>query len=146
MFDYTYQSIPILVQNIANVNMQDVYYLETNLKGTDSVIIIAYDQLRNTNSYLISFLLDIVNIAVRWVSKTGYHNFENSSFILAVLLLPFVAPVFHDIYMYEGLNNWSKNFRRQWNFILNTCFPRGPSRKKGATQKNTPTLPDLRKD
>ena len=42
-------------QNIANVKMQDAYYLETSLRGTGSVIIIANDQLRNTDSHLLSF-------------------------------------------------------------------------------------------
>ena len=86
---------------MANVKMQDAYYLETILKGTGSVIIIANDQLRNTNSYLLSFLLEIVSVAVRWVSKTGYYNFKNSSLILAVLFLLLTAPVFHDIYVQE---------------------------------------------
>ena len=35
--------------------MQDAYYLERSLKGTDSVIIIANDQLKNTTSYSLSF-------------------------------------------------------------------------------------------
>ena len=71
--------------------MQDAYYLETILKSTGSVIIIANDQLRNTTSYLLSFLLEIA--AVRWVSKTGYNNFKNSSLNLAVLFLLFTALV-----------------------------------------------------
>ena len=44
-------------------------YLETILKATGSVIIIADDQLRNTTSHLLSLLLEIVSVAVRWVSK-----------------------------------------------------------------------------
>ena len=52
-------------QNIANVKMQDAYYLKTSLKGTGSVIIIANDQLRITTTYLLSFLLEIVSVAVR---------------------------------------------------------------------------------
>ena len=61
-------------QNMANVRIQDAYYLETSLKGTGSVIpikkkiliiIIANDQLRTTTTYLLSFLLDIVSVAVR---------------------------------------------------------------------------------
>ena len=52
-------------QNIANVKMQDVYYLKTSLKDTGSVIIIANDQLRITTTYLLSFLLEIVSVAVR---------------------------------------------------------------------------------
>ena len=52
-------------QNIANVRMQDAYYLETSLKGTGSVIIIANDQLRSTTTYLLSFLLETVSVAVR---------------------------------------------------------------------------------
>ena len=52
-------------ENIANVKMQDVYYLETILKGTGSVIVIANDQLWNTTSSLLSFILEIVNVAVR---------------------------------------------------------------------------------
>ena len=70
---------------MANEKMEDAYYLETNLKGTGSVIVIANDQLRDTPAYFLSLLLEIVSAAVRWVSKTGYHNFKNSSFILAVL-------------------------------------------------------------
>ena len=82
--------------------MQDAYYLETSLKGTGSLIIIANGQLRSTNTYLLSFLLEIVSVAARWVSKTGYHNFESSSFVLAVLFLLFTVPVFHDIYVRES--------------------------------------------
>ena len=82
--------------------MHDAYYLETILKGTDSVIIIANDQLRNTTSYLLSFLLEIVSVAVRLESKTGYYNFKNSSFILAVLFLFFTVPIFHDIHVRES--------------------------------------------
>ena len=52
-------------QNMTNVNMQDVYYLKTSLKGTGSVIIIVNDQLRSTTTYLLSFLLEIVSVAVR---------------------------------------------------------------------------------
>ena len=52
-------------QNIANVKMQDVYYLKTSLKDTGSVIIKANDQLRITTTYLLSFLLEIVSVAVR---------------------------------------------------------------------------------
>ena len=37
-------------QNMANVKMQDAYYLETIPTGTGSVIIIANDQLRNATS------------------------------------------------------------------------------------------------
>ena len=74
---------------MANLKMQDAYYLETILKGTGSVIIIANDQLRNTTSYLLFFL----SVAIRWVSKTGYYNFKNSFFIFAVLFLLLTAPV-----------------------------------------------------
>ena len=60
-------------QNMENVRIQDAYYLETSLKGTGSVIpikkiiiiIIANDQLRTTTTYLLSFLLEIVSVAVR---------------------------------------------------------------------------------
>ena len=48
-----------------NVKMQDAYYLEAIPKGTGSVIIIAKDQSRNTTSYLLPFLPEIVNVAVR---------------------------------------------------------------------------------
>ena len=89
-------------QNMTDVKMQDAYYLKTSLKDTGSVIIIANDQLRSTTTYLLSFLLEIVSVAVRGVSKTGYHNFEKSSFVLAVLLLLFTAPIFHDIYVRES--------------------------------------------
>ena len=77
---------------MANVKMQDVYYLEEILKGTGSIIIIANDQLRNTTLYLLFFL----SAAIRWVSKTGYYNFINSFLILAVLYLLFTAPVFDE--------------------------------------------------
>ena len=43
-------------QNMANVKMQDAYYLEKILKGTGSVIIITNDQLRNTTLYLLFFV------------------------------------------------------------------------------------------
>ena len=46
-----------------------MHYLETIPMGTGLVIIITNDQLRNTTSYLLSFLLEIVS--VRWVSKIG---------------------------------------------------------------------------
>ena len=81
-----------------NVKMQDAYYLEAIPKGTGSVIIIAKDQSRNTTSYLLPFLPEIVNVAVRWVSKTGYYNFKNSSLILAVLF----RSVFIDIYVRDS--------------------------------------------
>ena len=61
---------------MANVKMQDAYYLETVLKGTGSVIIIANDQLRNTTSYLLSFLLEIVSVAVRWVWKMSMRQWK----------------------------------------------------------------------
>ena len=74
---------------MANVKMQDAYYLEKILKGTGSVIIIANDQLRNLTLYLLFFL----NVAIRSVSKTGNYNFKHSFLILAVLFLLFTAPV-----------------------------------------------------
>ena len=80
--------------------MQDIYDLETNLKGTGSVIIIANDQLRDTSAYLL--LLKIVSVVARGVSKTGCHNFKNSPFILAMLFLHFTALVFLDIYVREN--------------------------------------------
>ena len=89
-------------QNMANVKIQDAYYLQTSRKVTGSVMIIANDQLRSTTTYLLSFLLEIVSVAVRWVSKTGYQNFENSFLVLAVLFLLFTAPVFYDIYVRES--------------------------------------------
>ena len=49
---------------MANVKMQDAYYLETSLKGTGSVIIIANDQLRSTTTYLLSFL-SVVSVDIR---------------------------------------------------------------------------------
>ena len=60
-------------QNMENVRTQDAYYLETSLKGTGSVIpikkkkiiIIANDQLRTPTTYLLSYLLEIVSVAVR---------------------------------------------------------------------------------
>ena len=54
---------------MANVKMQDAYYLQTIPKDTGSVIIIANDQLRNTTSYLLSFLLEIVSVAVSEYQK-----------------------------------------------------------------------------
>ena len=77
---------------MANVKMQDAYYLETILKGTGSVIIIANDQLRNTTSYLLFFL----SVAIRWVSKTGYYNLKTRFLIWAVLFLLFTAAVFDE--------------------------------------------------
>ena len=50
---------------MANVKIQDAFYLEKILKGTGSVIIIANDQLSNTTSYLLPYLLEIVSVAVR---------------------------------------------------------------------------------
>ena len=79
--------------------MQDAYYLETIPKGTGSVIIVANDHLRNITSYLLSFLLHVVSVTVRWVQQTGSYDFKNSSVILAVLLLRFTVPVFRDIYI-----------------------------------------------
>ena len=58
-------NLSIFNQNMTNVKMQDAYYLKTSLKGTGSVIIIANDQLRSTTTYLPSFLLEIVSVAVR---------------------------------------------------------------------------------
>ena len=52
-------------QNMANVKMQDAYYLKPSLKCTGSVIIIANDQLRSTTRYLLSVLLEVVSAAVR---------------------------------------------------------------------------------
>ena len=52
-------------QNMANVKIQDAYYLQTSGKVTGSVMIIANDQLRSTATYLLSFLLEIVSVAVR---------------------------------------------------------------------------------
>ena len=51
--------------------MRDVYYLETILKGTGSVITIANDQLRNTISYLLSFLLETVVLPSDEYQKEG---------------------------------------------------------------------------
>ena len=76
---------------MANVKMQDAYYLEKILKGTGSVMIIADDQLRNPTWYLLFFL----SVAITWVSKAGYYNFKNSFLILA-LFLPFTALVFDE--------------------------------------------------
>ena len=45
--------------------MQDANYLETSLRSTGSVMIIANDQLRNADSTLPSILLEIVSFAVR---------------------------------------------------------------------------------
>ena len=50
---------------MVDVKMQDAYYLETIPMGTGLVIIITNDQLRNTTSYLLSFLLEIVSVSVR---------------------------------------------------------------------------------
>ena len=77
---------------MANVKIQDAFYLEKILKGTGSVIIIANDQLSNTTSYLLFFL----SVAIRRVPKRGYYNFKNSFLILAVLFLLFTAPVFDE--------------------------------------------------
>ena len=50
---------------MANVKMQDVYYLGTILNGPGSVIAIANDQLSNATSYLPYFVLEILSVAVR---------------------------------------------------------------------------------
>ena len=71
-----YTNLSTFNQNVENVRIQDAYYLETSLKGTGSVIpikkiiiiiiiIIANDQLRTTTTYLLSFLVEIVSVAVR---------------------------------------------------------------------------------
>ena len=72
-----------------------------NLSESGSVIIIVIIQLRDIHAYLLSFLLKIASITVRWVP---YCNFKNSSFILTALFLLFTASVFI-IYMDEGLNS-----------------------------------------
>ena len=82
---------------MVDVKMQDAYYLETIPMGTGLVIIITNDQLRNTTSYLLSFLLEIVSVSVRWASKIGYYDFKSSSLVITVLVLRFNVPVFHDI-------------------------------------------------
>ena len=46
-----------------------MHYLETIPMGTGLVIIITNDQLRNTTSYLLSFLLEIVSVAVSEYQK-----------------------------------------------------------------------------
>ena len=56
---------------MTNVKMRDVYYLETILKGTGSVITIANDQLRNTISYLLSLLLETVVLSSDEYQKEG---------------------------------------------------------------------------
>ena len=89
-------------QNMANVKMQDAYYLETSLKGTDAVIIIANDQLRSTTTHLLSFLLEIVSVVEDEYQKQGIIISKKNSFVLAVLFLLFSAPVFHDIYVQES--------------------------------------------
>ena len=90
-------------QNMAKEKMEDAYYLETNFKGTGSVIIIANDQLRDTPGYLLSLLLEIVTAAVRWVLKTGYHNFKKNSFILTAL---FITCKEIPCYMRESTCKW----------------------------------------
>ena len=56
---------------MTNVKMRDVYYWETILKGTGSVITIANDQLRNTISYLLSLLLETVVLPSDEYQKEG---------------------------------------------------------------------------
>ena len=56
---------------MTNVKMRDVYYWETILKGTGSVITIANDQLRNTISYLLSLLLETVALPSDEYQKEG---------------------------------------------------------------------------
>ena len=51
LFWQVHTNFSSLNQNMTNIKMQDAYYLQTRLKGTGSVIIIANDQLRNTTSY-----------------------------------------------------------------------------------------------
>ena len=110
---------------MVNAKMQDAYYLERIPKGTGSVIIIANDQLRNKTSYLLSFLLEIVSAAVKWVSNTGYYDFKNSSLILAVSFLRFTVPVFPDTYVWES-KPLKQEFRETMKryFTGNTCFRR----------------------
>ena len=50
---------------MANVKMQDPYYLEAILNGTGLEIIISNDQLENATLYLLSFVLKILSVAVR---------------------------------------------------------------------------------
>ena len=105
---------------MANVKMQDAYYLEKILKGTGSIIIIAND---NTTSYLLFFL----SVAIRWVSETGYYNFINSFLILAVLLLLFTAPVLISLISGDDEHVF------QWKYLL--------SKKNSVPQQSSPTLP-----
>ena len=105
---------------MANVKMQDAYYLEKILKGTGSIIIIAND---NTTSYLLFFL----SVAIRWVSETGYYNFINSFLILAVLLLLFTAPVLISLISGDDEHVF------HWKYLL--------SKKNSVPQQSSPTLP-----
>ena len=100
---------------MANVKMPDASYLEATLKGTGSVIIIANDQLRSTTLYLLSFLLEIVSVAIRWVSKTWHYNFKSSPYLSVALTFHCVC--FFITYMDESLNNQSKNLGKQWKCI-----------------------------
>ena len=102
-----------------------IIWLYLSLRGVVSVIIIANNQLRNTTLYLPSFSLEIVRVAVRWISKIGYHNFKNSFLILALLFLLFTVPVFHAIYLRES-KKLKQEFQEKMKmyFNRNTCFRR----------------------
>lgn len=69
---------------------------KTSLSDTGSVIIIVFVQLRGTTTYLLYISLEIASTVVTWTLK---HDFQNSSFILAVLFSFFTATVFHDTYI-----------------------------------------------
>ena len=58
--------------------------------------------VRDTPTYLLHFLLENLNTIVRLVAN---HNFKNKFFILAVLFLLLIGPVFHNIYLHERVKN-----------------------------------------
>ena len=74
--------------------MQDVYYTEARLSDTGSVITVAIDQLRDTPASLLSLLLQIVNVAVRWVLKQLIIISKTAVFFSTVLFLLFTRPFF----------------------------------------------------
>ena len=67
------------------------------------------DQLRETLTYLLYLLLEIVSVAVRWALN---YNFKNSSYILAGLFLLVSVPFFI-MYIHER-PKWGKSLRKQW--------------------------------
>ena len=84
--------------------MQDVYYTEARLSDTSSVITVAIDQLRDTPASLLSLLLQIVNVAVRWVLKQHIIISKRAVFFQQPCFY-FSLDLFFFVYKYKRLNN-----------------------------------------